>query len=66
MNTPSVVLLEEWLKRTQVPTTLEQTATAEAELAEFMRQANVTRQETGERLLYPDIDISTEDRQGKP
>lgn len=55
LNAPSVALLESWLQRAEVAATPEQTAEAEADLAEFMRNMNAPRQETEERLHFPDV-----------
>lgn len=56
-NTPSVALLESWLLRAELPCTPEESAEAERELVVFMRNMNAQRAESGDRLLYPDIDV---------
>ncbi len=60
LNAPSIQLLEAWLQRARTPATAEQIAEAEAEQAAFMRNMNAPRKESGERLLYPDVETLKE------
>lgn len=56
LNAPTIALMEEWLKRAEVPATPEEIAESEAELEEFMRNMNAPRKASGERLHYPDVE----------
>lgn len=61
LNAPSIALLQSWLKRSPTSATCEEQALAEADLAEFMKNMNSSRLESGERLLYPDVEPTVND-----
>ena len=65
LNAASVTLLQSWLLRRHVPATSEQQALSEADLSEFMYNMNKSRKNSGERLLYPEIEVQQRKDQGK-
>ena len=55
LNAPSIALLESWLAEAEKPRTAEETAEAEADMEELMRNLNAPRHEAGERLHFPAV-----------